>query len=210
MANALKIAFQPLLRLHSPHKMRMFSVGASGSNSEILVDKHDRKRVVTLNRPKALNALNLNMVREFYHVLQQWNNSADVDLVIVKGAGGKAFCAGGDVLAVSKSAKDAQAGGKSTDHKDFFREEYILNNLIGTFSKQYVALIDGIVMGGGCGVSINGKFRVATEKTMLAMPETALGLFPDVGGSYFLSRLKVKSRCSTFSIVQSLNCGRMD
>uniref|UniRef100_A0A8R1IQQ8 3-hydroxyisobutyryl-CoA hydrolase, mitochondrial n=2 Tax=Caenorhabditis japonica TaxID=281687 RepID=A0A8R1IQQ8_CAEJA len=103
-----------------------------------------------------------------------------------KGGGEKAFCAGGDVLAVSRSYKDAQEGKDCTMHKDFFREEYILNHLIGTLNKQYVCLIDGI----GCGLSVNGRFRVATEKTMLAMPETALGLFPDVGGSYFLSRLK--------------------
>ncbi|KAK6039565.1 enoyl-CoA hydratase/isomerase family protein, partial [Cooperia oncophora] len=104
--------------------------------------------------------------------------------------GEKAFCAGGDVLAVIKSAKEAKEGGKCTVHKDFFREEYQLNHLIGNLSKTFVALIDGIVMGGGCGLSVNGRYRVATERTMLAMPETALGLFPDVGGSYFLSRLK--------------------
>ncbi|CAL2036274.1 unnamed protein product [Caenorhabditis brenneri] len=166
-----------------------FSVSAA-AKSEILVDSHGSKKVVTLNRPKALNALNLNMVREFYPKLQEWNSSADVDLVILKGSGDKAFCAGGDVLAVVRSYKDAQEGKDCTMHKDFFREEYILNHLIGTFNKQYVCLIDGIVMGGGCGLSVNGRFRVATEKTMLAMPETALGLFPDVGGSYFLSRLK--------------------
>ncbi|KAF1762303.1 hypothetical protein GCK72_010565 [Caenorhabditis remanei] len=167
------------------------SFSLSGSTkSEILVDCHGSKKVVTLNRPKALNALNLNMVREFYPKLQEWNSSSDVDLVILKGSGDKAFCAGGDVLAVVRSFKDAESGKNCTMHKDFFREEYILNHLIGTFNKQYVCLIDGIVMGGGCGLSVNGRFRVATENTMLAMPETALGLFPDVGGSYFLSRLK--------------------
>ncbi|CAO4369222.1 unnamed protein product [Caenorhabditis nigoni] len=163
---------------------------SSTVRSEILVDCHGSKKVVTLNRPKALNALNLSMVREFYPKLQEWNSSSDVDLVILKGSGEKAFCAGGDVLAVVRSFKDAESGKDCTMHKDFFREEYILNHLIGTFNKQYVCLIDGIVMGGGCGLSVNGRFRVATEKTMLAMPETALGLFPDVGGSYFLSRLK--------------------
>ncbi|KAK5986659.1 Short-chain-enoyl-CoA hydratase, partial [Trichostrongylus colubriformis] len=120
----------------------------------------------------------------------EWEDAGDVDLIILKGSGEKAFCAGGDVLAVTKSAKEAKAGGTSTIHKDFFREEYQLNHLIGNLSKTFVALIDGIVMGGGCGLSVNGRYRVATERTMLAMPETALGLFPDVGGSYFLSRLK--------------------
>ncbi|CCD68384.1 3-hydroxyisobutyryl-CoA hydrolase, mitochondrial [Caenorhabditis elegans] len=177
--------------LHSKEVCQKMSFSVSAAaKSEILVDTHGSKKVVTLNRPKALNALNLEMVREFYPKLQAWNSSSDVDLVILKGSGDKAFCAGGDVLAVVRSFKDSESGKECTMHKDFFREEYILNHLIGTLNKQYVCLIDGIVMGGGCGLSVNGRFRVATEKTMLAMPETALGLFPDVGGSYFLSRLK--------------------
>lgn len=124
-----------------------FSVSAA-AKSEVLVDCHGSKRVVTLNRPKALNALNLNMVREFYPQLYEWNTSPDVDLVILKGSGEKAFCAGGDVLAVVRSFKDSQDGKECSMHKDFFREEYILNHLIGTFNKQYVSLINGIVMGG--------------------------------------------------------------
>ncbi|GMS87511.1 hypothetical protein PENTCL1PPCAC_9686, partial [Pristionchus entomophagus] len=163
---------------------------SAACRDEVLAESVGSKRVVTLNRPKALNALNLNMVRELYPLMKKWDDGGHVSLVIVKGAGGKAFCAGGDVVAVTKSALDAKAGGPSTMHKDFFREEYQLNHLIGTLSKPYVALIDGITLGGGCGLSVNGRFRVATERTMLAMPETALGLFPDVGGSYFLSRLK--------------------
>nr|CDJ82017.1 Crotonase domain containing protein [Haemonchus contortus] len=160
------------------------------TQSEIIVEKEGSKRILTLNRPKALNALNLSMVREIYPRFREWENTGDVKLIILKGSGEKAFCAGGDVVAVSKSAKEAAKGGTSTIHKDFFREEYQLNHLIGNLSKTFVALIDGIVMGGGCGLSVNGRYRVATERTMLAMPETALGLFPDVGGSYFLSRLK--------------------
>ncbi|CAJ0597250.1 unnamed protein product [Cylicocyclus nassatus] len=162
----------------------------STSTSEVLVEKEGSKRVVTLNRPKALNALNVPMIREIYPQMKQWEKNKDVNLIILKGAGEKAFCAGGDVVAVVKSAKAAKEGSTSTVHKDFFREEYFLNYLIGSLSMPFVAFIDGIVMGGGCGLSVNGKFRVCTERTMLAMPETALGLFPDVGGSYFLSRLK--------------------
>ncbi|PIO64682.1 enoyl-CoA hydratase/isomerase family protein, partial [Teladorsagia circumcincta] len=162
----------------------------STAPSEIIVEKEGSKRVLTLNRPKALNALNLSMVREIYPRFREWEDAGDVDLIILKGSGEKAFCAGGDVLAVIRSAKEAAEGGTCTVHKDFFREEYRLNHLIGNLSKTFVALIDGIVMGGGCGLSVNGRYRVATERTMLAMPETALGLFPDVGGSYFLSRLK--------------------
>uniref|UniRef100_A0A1I7Z4E1 3-hydroxyisobutyryl-CoA hydrolase, mitochondrial n=1 Tax=Steinernema glaseri TaxID=37863 RepID=A0A1I7Z4E1_9BILA len=163
------------------------ATSAIPETEELLVSAVKSKRVVTLNRPKALNALNLNMIRSLYPRLQEWNDDKRVSMVIVKGSGEKAFCAGGDVLAVTRSAK---ANDGSTIHRDFFREEYHLNHLIGTCSKPYVALIDGITMGGGCGLSVNGRFRVATERTMLAMPETALGLFPDVGGSYFLSRLK--------------------
>eukprot|EP00080_Pristionchus_pacificus_P003296 PDM63316.1 hypothetical protein PRIPAC_50531 [Pristionchus pacificus] len=179
------------LRLLAPQKtLTIRAMQSAACKEEVLAESVGSKRVVTLNRPKQLNALNLNMVRELYPLMKKWDDGGHVSMVIVKGAGGKAFCAGGDVLAVTKSAQDAKAGGESTLHKDFFREEYQLNHLIGTLSKPYVALIDGITMGGGCGLSVNGRFRVATERTMLSMPETALGLFPDVGGSYFLSRLK--------------------
>ncbi|KHN87371.1 3-hydroxyisobutyryl-CoA hydrolase, mitochondrial [Toxocara canis] len=117
----------------------------------------------------------------------KWNEEGGVSLVIIKGAGDKAFCAGGDVVSVTKSYKANDPA--QTVHKDFFREEYLLNHQIGVCKVPFIALIDGITMGGGCGLSVHGKFRVATERTMLAMPETALGLFPDVGGSYFLPRL---------------------
>lgn len=105
-------------------------------------------------------------------------------LVIIKGAGEKSFCAGGDVRAVTE--------GSLEDGKSFFRDEYRLNALIGSFKKPYVAIIDGITMGGGVGLSVHGKYRVATERTMFAMPETAIGLFPDVGGGHFLPRMNGK------------------
>jgi 3-hydroxyisobutyryl-CoA hydrolase len=159
----------------------------SSAESEVLFDCNGAARIITLNRPKALNALNLSMVRQIYSQMKKWFNDDKAGLVFIKGAGEKAFCAGGDVLSVTQSAK---SGG--TIHKEFFREEYMLNYLIGTYKLPYVALIDGITMGGGCGLSIHGDFRVATEKTLLAMPETALGLFPDVGGSFFLPRLPGK------------------
>jgi 3-hydroxyisobutyryl-CoA hydrolase len=159
----------------------------SSTESEVLFDCDGAARIITLNRPKALNALNLSMVRQIYSQMKKWLNDDKAGLVFIKGAGEKAFCAGGDVLSVTQSAK---SGG--TIHKEFFREEYMLNFLIGTYKLPYVALIDGITMGGGCGLSIHGDFRVATEKTLLAMPETALGLFPDVGGSFFLPRLPGK------------------
>ncbi|KAG7282326.1 hypothetical protein CRUP_002714 [Coryphaenoides rupestris] len=154
---------------------------------EVLLEKVDRAGVITLNRPKALNALNLPMIRLLYPQLKAWETDEQTDLVIIKGAGGKAFCAGGDIRAVTDAGK---AGHPLAE--DFFREEYVLNNTIGTFKKPYIALIDGITMGGGVGLSVHGRFRVATEKTVFAMPETAIGLFPDVGGGYFLPRLQGK------------------
>ncbi|XP_071328625.1 3-hydroxyisobutyryl-CoA hydrolase, mitochondrial [Trachinotus anak] len=152
---------------------------------EVLLEKVGRTGVITMNRPKVLNALNLNMIRQIYPQLKKWESDSDTDLVIIRGAGGKAFCAGGDIRAVTEAGKvgDPLA-------QDFFREEYILNNAIGTCRKPYIALIDGITMGGGVGLSVHGQFRVATEKTLFAMPETAIGLFPDVGGGYFLPRLQ--------------------
>ncbi|KAI5091185.1 3-hydroxyisobutyryl-CoA hydrolase, mitochondrial, partial [Silurus meridionalis] len=160
---------------------------SSMSSSEVLMEKVGNAGVITLNRPKALNALNLSMIRLLYPQLKKWESDSETDLVIIKGAGGKAFCAGGDIRAVTEAGK---SGGSLA--QDFFREEYILNNAIGTYRKPYVALIDGITMGGGVGLSVHGHFRVATEKTLFAMPETAIGLFPDVGGGYFLPRLQGK------------------
>uniref|UniRef100_UPI0037E85C7D 3-hydroxyisobutyryl-CoA hydrolase, mitochondrial n=1 Tax=Semicossyphus pulcher TaxID=241346 RepID=UPI0037E85C7D len=154
---------------------------------EVLLNKVGNAGVITINRPKVLNALNMSMIRQIYPQLKKWESGNDTDIIIIKGAGGKAFCAGGDIRAVTEAGKvgDPLA-------EDFFREEYILNNAIGTLRKPYIALIDGITMGGGVGLSVHGRFRVATEKTLFAMPETAIGLFPDVGGGYFLPRLRGK------------------
>ena len=166
----------------------MMSAVASRSNSNstskyIQATEHNDKGVITLNRPKALNAINLDMVRQIYGHLKKWENSKK--LVIIKGVGEKSFCAGGDVRAVVEA-------GLTPESKSFFREEYMLNALIGLYQVPYVALIDGITMGGGVGLSVHGKYRVATERTIFAMPETAIGLFPDVGGSFFLPRLPNK------------------
>ncbi|XP_058467385.1 3-hydroxyisobutyryl-CoA hydrolase, mitochondrial [Malaya genurostris] len=141
------------------------------------------KAVITLNRQKALNAINLDMVRQIYAAMKKWQDNKS--LVIIKGAGEKSFCAGGDVRAIVEN-------GPVDSSRNFFREEYRLNELIGSYKPDYVAIIDGITMGGGVGLSVHGKYRVATERTMFAMPETAIGLFPDVGGGYFLPRLPGK------------------
>ncbi|XP_078249623.1 3-hydroxyisobutyryl-CoA hydrolase, mitochondrial isoform X3 [Pogona vitticeps] len=157
------------------------------SSPEVLLEKKGCAGVITLNRPKTLNACTLSMIRLIYPQLKKWEQDPDTFLIIIKGAGDKAFCAGGDIRAVTEAGR---SGNRLTE--DFFREEYILNNAIGTCQKPYVALIDGITMGGGVGLSVHGQFRVATEKTVFAMPETAIGLFPDVGGGYFLPRLSGK------------------
>jgi len=143
-------------------------------------------RLVTLNRPKALNALNLSMVREMYPLYRGWLENPMVRLIVQEGAGAKAFCAGGDVASLYHSHK---AGGEDQLTANFFKEEYQLNHLIATYPKPIISLLDGITMGGGVGLSVHAPFRVATEKSLFAMPETALGLFPDVGGGHFLSRL---------------------
>lgn len=166
--------------------LRTLSTSAE-MDAEVLLKVKNKVGLITLNRPKALNALNLNMIRKIYPVLQKWEADPGVNLVVIKGTGGRAFCAGGDVRAV------AEAGQKGDDlTKMFFKEEYALNYAIGTLKTPYVALITGITMGGGVGLSVHGHFRVATEKTLFAMPETAIGLFPDVGGGYALSRMKGK------------------
>ncbi|XP_075386468.1 3-hydroxyisobutyryl-CoA hydrolase, mitochondrial isoform X1 [Tenrec ecaudatus] len=154
---------------------------------EVLMERKGCAGVITLNRPKFLNALSLNMVQRIYPQLKKWEQDPETFLIIIKGAGEKAFCAGGDIKAVSEAGKM-----KQKLSQDFFKAEYTVNNAIGSCQKPYVALIHGITMGGGVGLSVHGHFRVATEKTVFAMPETAIGLFPDVGGGYFLPRLQGK------------------
>ncbi|HYM02599.1 MAG TPA: enoyl-CoA hydratase/isomerase family protein [Stellaceae bacterium] len=152
---------------------------------EILLEQQGGLAIVTLNRPKALNTLSLAMYRVFEPGLVAWRRDPAVHAVMVRGAGDKAFCAGGDVRAIYDARHDSKGPG---DYKaDFFREEYCLIERVHRFPKPYIALVDGITMGGGCGVSINGSHRVATERTVFAMPEVFIGLFPDVGASRFLN-----------------------
>ncbi|MGE0409380.1 MAG: enoyl-CoA hydratase/isomerase family protein [Amphiplicatus sp.] len=153
-------------------------------SDDILIEEKGAWGVVTLNRPAALNALNWRMVEAFRRALVGWESDSNIRAVLVKGAGEKAFCAGGDVRWVAETAR------KDPAHAcGFFREEYRNNAAIHHFTKPYVALIDGVVMGGGVGVSVHGDFRVAGDRTLFAMPETRIGVFPDVGGGYFMPRL---------------------
>lgn len=150
--------------------------------------KFDRAHMlatVTLNRPKALNALNLEMIRAIGPQLSDWAEDQAVATVAMLGAGDKAFCAGGDVRALVLARRE-DPNTKLTH--DFFWHEYRLNRQIHRYPKPYVAIIDGIAMGGGVGLSVPGRYRVITEKTVFAMPEMGIGLFPDVGGSFYLSR----------------------
>lgn len=152
--------------------------------ADILFDRKGDWGVVTLNRPQALNALTWDMVKAFRAQLAEWATDHSVCAVLVKGAGEKAFCAGGDIRWLHDAAKKDPAYAS-----EFFREEYRNNAAIYHFPKPYVALIDGVVMGGGVGVSVHGDFRVAGDRTLFAMPETGIGLFPDVGGGHFMPRL---------------------
>jgi enoyl-CoA hydratase len=158
-------------------------------DAEILFEVRGGVGLITLNRPAALNALTLNMIRALDQRLIAFAKEPTIHAVLITGAGDRAFCSGGDVKAValeSKAVRDGQTGGTLT--RDFFRDEYTLNHRIFTFPKPYISLINGIVMGGGKGVSAHGSHRVVTESTLFAMPETNIGFFPDVGGGYFLPR----------------------
>ena len=142
---------------------------------------------ITLNRPKALNALSLQMVRDLMACLLHWQSDPAVAQVAIRGSNKEgpfgAFCAGGDI----RFLREAALGG-NPQLEDFFTEEYALNHLIHRYPKPYIAFMDGIVMGGGMGISQGAAVRIVTERTRMAMPETIIGLFPDVGGGYFLSR----------------------
>jgi enoyl-CoA hydratase/carnithine racemase len=145
--------------------------------------------VITLDRPKALNSLSLEMVRSLTGVLLGWRDDPGVDAVVITSTSEKALCAGGDIRFFHEAGHAAPTGGSAL-LEDFFTEEYALNHLIHFYPKPYIALMDGVVMGGGMGIAQGGPdsgLRIVTERTKMAMPEVNIGLFPDVGGSHFLS-----------------------
>ena len=159
-------------------------MNAAGDEQEILFEQRGALGLVTLNRPKALNALTHAMCVAMRHKLSHWKADDTIKTVAVRGAGERAFCAGGDIRALYES------GRADTRYAvDFYRDEYRLNAAVKHFPKPYVALLHGIVMGGGVGVSVHGSHRLADTSAVCAMPETGIGLFPDVGGSFFLPRL---------------------
>jgi len=162
-------------------------MSTAATASEVALQRRGRLACITLTRPKALNALTLPMVRELHAALDQSSSDPSVSCILLSGEG-KAFCAGGDVKGLMLAAlKEPPARGALADA--FFREEYQLNAVIAASQKPQVSIWDGFCMGGGAGISVHGAFRIATEKTVFAMPETNIGMFPDVGASFFLSTL---------------------
>ena len=157
----------------------------SPGEPETRIEKRGRAGFIVLDRPRALNALTLCMVRDMAAALDDFERDPAIDRVVVTGAGGRAFCAGGDIRKLYEQ-------GRAGDHaaqRAFWREEYILNQRIKTYPMPYVALIDGIVMGGGVGVSLHGSHRIVAERAVFAMPEVGIGFFPDVGASWLLPRM---------------------
>jgi enoyl-CoA hydratase/carnithine racemase len=162
-------------------------VNAMGGNEdEILISSAAGLGRILINRPQALNALSLENYRRLAPLLAAWAEDPEIHAVMIRGAGGQAFCAGGDVRAIYEAGLGIT--GEPRLAALFFHEEYRVVRQVYRFPKPYIALIDGITMGGGAGMSVNGAFRIATERTLFAMPETGIGLFPDVGATRFLNR----------------------
>ena len=151
---------------------------------EVLFERRGEAGFITLNRPQALNAINKPMVDAIHRALFAAVADAYVRRIVIEGAGDRAFCAGGDVATLARGGKQDREL-----YESFFHDEYRMNQAIARLVTPYVAIIDGVTMGGGVGLSIHGPFRVATERTLFAMPETGIGLIPDVGGTHALPRL---------------------
>jgi enoyl-CoA hydratase len=152
------------------------------ATDEVLIRREGRAGRITLNRPRALNALTYTMVGQIWKALVAWRDDPAIELIVLDGAGDRALCAGGDV----RSLYDSRVQGSGLA-RAFWRDEYRLNALIGRYPKPYVAIQDGIVMGGGIGLSGHAAYRIVTERSRLAMPETGIGLIPDVGGTWLLA-----------------------
>src|SRR3954453_13214891 len=161
----------------------MQAAAVTESDADLIVRREGAVGVIRLNRPKAINAVTLEMFRDIDKALDRFRRDPAIGLILLEGAGERGLCAGGDIRALFESSK-----AKGDLGKILWREEYILNARIARFPKPYVSFMDGIVMGGGVGLSAHGRHRIATEKTKLAMPEVGLGFFPDVGGTWLLSR----------------------
>ena len=153
--------------------------------NDLIIQKHERVGQISLNRPKVIHSLNLDMCEGMIEALLAWRDDDSVEAIILDHSEGRGFCAGGDIAMLQASGKNDGLEGRA-----FFYREYQLNHLLHEYPKPIVVFMDGITMGGGVGISLPAKFRVATENTRFAMPETGIGLFPDVGGGWYLSRLR--------------------
>jgi enoyl-CoA hydratase len=158
-------------------------LAVTGESDEILTRAEGGVRFLILNRPKAINSLTHSMVNTIHSVLRDWEHDDDVRAVVLEGAGERGLCAGGDIVAIYHSARTDGA-----EARQFWYDEYTLNGYIARYSKPFIALMDGIVMGGGVGVGAHASTRVVTDTTKMAMPEVGIGFVPDVGGTYILSR----------------------
>ncbi|MDO0929388.1 enoyl-CoA hydratase/isomerase family protein [Streptomyces sp. TG1A-8] len=156
----------------------------TGTEEPVLLHIRGRSARITLNRPGALNALDHEMVRRITGALSAWEQDPAVEGVVVTGAGERGLCAGGDIRAIHDDARNGDGAASAA----FWRDEYRLNARIARYSKPYVAVMDGIVMGGGVGLSAHGSVRIVTERSQVAMPETGIGFVPDVGGTHLLAR----------------------
>jgi len=156
---------------------------------DLIVRKSGRVGHISLNRPKVIHSLNLDMCTAMRDALLQWRDDDGVEAILIDHSEGRGFCAGGDIAMLQKSGK-AKGADKGKEGREFFYKEYQLNHLMFEYEKPIIAFMDGITMGGGVGISQPAPYRVATQNTRFAMPETGIGLFPDVGGGWFLSRLE--------------------
>lgn len=157
------------------------------AEAPVLTRVEGRAGHIVLNRPRAINALTLEMVRLITATLEEWREDDRVQTVVLTGAGDRGLCAGGDIVAIHRDATSTRPA-EQTASTTFWREEYALNALIASYPKPYVAVMDGVVLGGGVGVSAHGSHRIVTERTSVGMPETSIGFVPDVGGTWLLSR----------------------
>ena len=151
---------------------------------EVLISAKKNVGRITLNRPKALHALTLSMCETMIEALLKWQADPEIDMIMIDHSGERGFCAGGDIRMLAESG-----AGDGVEARKFFHTEYRLNHLLFHYDRPIVAIMDGVVMGGGVGISMPAHYRIATERTTFAMPETGIGLFPDVGGGWYLSRL---------------------
>lgn len=185
----MRLLKMPLRARIDPKRISLTRMYSSSEANEVLFRPVGATREIILNRPKKLNAINDNMVQLMLPRLTEYIKSDEAGNILIKGAGGKAFSAGGDVTSLALTTKNEgiEKGGRAASK--YFRDEFSLDHLIATYPKPYIAIMDGIVMGGGVGLSAHGSHRIGTEKTMFAMPETTIGYYPDVGGLFFLGRL---------------------